>query len=93
GELDLSTPEARRRFALICGWLLGFAASIWLLGFPVGGTLAAAIYLRLTARESWRATALLSVGIAVFFFLGIEFLKVPFPPGLLLEGVFRQVAR
>ncbi|HEY0580951.1 MAG TPA: tripartite tricarboxylate transporter TctB family protein [Chloroflexota bacterium] len=86
GELDLSTPEARRRFALICGWLLGFAVSIWLLGFPVGGTLAAAAYLRLTAREGWLATALLCVGIAAFFYLGMEFLKVPFPPGLLLEA-------
>ena len=70
----------------ITGWILGFFAAIWLLGFPIAVPLSMFIYLKAGARERW------PMAVALTFFAWIAFyglfdyaLHVPFPPGLLFE--------
>ena len=75
----------RRRGFMIVGWLVGFLAAIWLLGFPVGGTLGTLAYLKLAARERWPISGAISAGTALFFALMIYGLNTPFPRGALLE--------
>lgn len=41
----LDPAEERRRTARILGWILGFAAAIWLVGFQLGVGLATLLYL------------------------------------------------
>lgn len=85
GMTEAQFAVARRRAISIVGWLLGFLAAIWVLGFPVGGTLGTLGYLRWSARESWRMTLAISAGTAVFFMLMDKGLHTPFPPGTLFE--------
>lgn len=82
------TPEqalARRRFFTIVGWMLGFAVAIWLVGFPIGGTLMTLAYLKLQGRERWRISLAITAGIAVFFFIMVKLLYIPFPEGYLVK--------
>jgi hypothetical protein len=79
-------PElARRRTLGILGWLLGFAVLIYLLGFPVGGTLGTLVYLKFGAHERWPISLAISAGTALFFVAMISGLHTPFPSGVLLE--------
>ena len=52
----LDPAEERRRTAGIIGWILGFAAAIWLIGFQFGIGLATLLYLK-CAGERWPAVA------------------------------------
>jgi hypothetical protein len=79
--------QARRRAYAIVGWLLGFLAAIWMLGFPAGGTLGTLAYLKLAAGERWPISVAISAGTAVFFWLMINFLNTPFPRGTLFDLV------
>ena len=54
--------EERRRTAGIIGWILAFAAAIWLVGFPLGITLMTLLYLK-SAGESWLTVIGLTVGV------------------------------
>ena len=83
----LRAADARRRGLTIVGWLLGFLAAIWLLGFPVGGTLGTLAYLKVAARERWPFSVAISCVTAIFFALMIYGLNTPFPMGVLLELV------
>jgi hypothetical protein len=78
---------ARRRAYAIIGWLLGFLAAIWMLGFPVGGTLGTLVFLKFGAHEKWPISLAISAGTAIFFVLMINGLNTPFPKGTLLELV------
>lgn len=81
------SPEesvAVRRTGAIVGWMVGFLALVWLLGFPVGGTLAAMTYLRATGRERWTATLIMGIAVAVFLMLLEHTAGVPFPEGELM---------
>ncbi len=51
---DIDPAEERRRTAGIIGWILGFAAAIWLLGFQFGVGLMTFLYLK-SAGENWFA--------------------------------------
>jgi hypothetical protein len=79
--------QVRRRAYSIVGWLLGFLAAIWMLGFPAGGTLGTLAYLKLAAGEGWPISVAISAGTAVFFWLMINFLNTPFPRGTLFDLV------
>jgi hypothetical protein len=87
GPTDESGAEAlaRRRGLMLLGWLLGFLAAIWLLGFPLGGTLGTLAYLKLAARERWPISLGVTAGTGLFFLLMIKGLNTPFPAGTLFE--------
>lgn len=62
----LDPAEERRRTANIIGWILGFAAAIWLVGFQFGIGLAALLYLK-SAGEKWPTV----IGITVAVLAGV----------------------
>ena len=82
GEAALQQARVRS----ILPWMLVFAGLIWLLGFPIGGTLATLAYLKLTAHESWRLTLALTAGTALFFWVTAgPLLNIAYPAGLLIK--------
>jgi len=83
GEATAGPPDAARRTAAICGWILGMYAAIWLVGFSLATLLATFLYLR-AARERWPISVGLSLaGFAFVYGLFEKGLGVPFPPGQL----------
>jgi hypothetical protein len=83
---ELPAGEMARRGAGVAGWILGFFAAIWLLGFPLGGGLASAAYLRFAARERWPVC--LGYGLGAYVVLELFFrqlLAIPFADGALFE--------
>jgi TctA family transporter len=84
GEAAAGPPDAARRIAAICGWILGMYAAIWLVGFSLATLLTTLLYLR-AARERWPVCIGLSLaGFAFVYGLFEKGLGVPFPPGQLL---------
>jgi hypothetical protein len=81
---EIAPQVARQRTLGILGWLLGFGGLIWLLGFPIGGTLGTLAYLKVGARERWPISLAISGGTALFFVAMINGLHTPFPSGALL---------
>lgn len=73
-----------RRTGAIVGWMLGFGALVWLVGFPVGSPLAAMIYMRTTGREGWTPTLVMVVAIAAVMVLLERLGGLPFPEGVLV---------
>lgn len=76
--LDLFQPATLK----IIAWIMGFFAAIWLLGFELGVPIAAFLYLKFAARESW----LMSISLAIAcwtFIVGVfgHFLGFIFPEG------------
>jgi hypothetical protein len=58
---------------------------VWLLGFSLSIALITFLYLKLDARENWVVSAVLTSAAWIFFYgLFDYFLRIPFPPGLLL---------
>ena len=85
-DTDVGIPrdEVTRRTAAIFGWIVGYLAAIWLLGFTPGGTLCTFLALKLGGRERWPITLAMTTGVAAFVYFVFERgLKVPFPPGQL----------
>jgi putative tricarboxylic transport membrane protein len=75
-----------RRTLGITGWILGFFAAIWLLGFPIAVPLMTFLYLKAGARERWPIAIGLTVLAWIAFYGLFDYaLHVPFPPGLLLD--------
>ena len=58
----LDPAEERRRTGAIIVWVLGFAASIWLVGFQFGIGLATLFYLK-SAGERWPTVIGITVGV------------------------------
>ena len=83
-QVEADPATVRRRVLSITFWLLAFAGAIWVLGFPIGSTLATLAYLKLAAREKWPISLAVSAGILTFFW-GMNALNVLFPKGLLAE--------
>jgi TctA family transporter len=83
-DLDSKIPPdvMARRTGEIFGWIVGYLAAIWLLGFTLGGTLCTFLALKLGGRERWPITVAITAGVAAFiYFVFDRGLKVPFPPG------------
>lgn len=84
------TPDKERRVLLrrtaqITGWIVGFFAAIWLLGFSYAVPLTTLLYLKF-AGERWPITLLLTFLAWISFYGVFDYsLHVPFPPGLFLE--------
>jgi len=76
---------AKRRSLEVCAWIAGFWVAIWLLGFSFATLVATLQYLKISARERWPISVLLSVfGFLFVYGLFEKALGVPFPPGQLL---------
>ena len=74
----------RERTLQISFWAVAFAFGLYLLGFKVGGLVIPTIFLRYQAHELWRTTILYSLGVYVFFKIGLEeALSFPLPAGQL----------
>jgi putative tricarboxylic transport membrane protein len=81
----LAPDVVKRRTADIFGWIVGYLAAIWLLGFTLGGTLCTFLALKFGGRERWPITLALTAGVAAFVYFVFERgLKVPFPPGAIM---------
>ena len=82
---EVASPEAavaRSRMISIIGWIVGFFASIWLVGFTVTSVLTTFLYLKFGAGERWPISIFLTV-VAWAFFFGLfdHLLHLPFPSG------------
>ena len=89
-EADPADPEGNKRLLITVGWLFGFVALITALGFPIGGTLATLLYIRFTARESWRIVLIATFVVGVFFGITAhpKLLAVPYPKGWVISQLF-----
>ena len=82
---ELPANVVNRRTAGIFGWILGYFVAIWLFGFSIGGPLCAFIQLKISYRERWLLTLILTACTWVFIYgLFDRILHVPFPQGQLL---------
>jgi len=69
-----------RRTVEILGWILGYLAAIWLVGFVAGGVLCTFLSLKLGSRERWPVTLGMAAGVGIFIYaLFVQGLHVPFP--------------
>lgn len=81
-DLGISASEARRRTAVILGWIAGYLVAIWLLGFTLAGALCTFLSLKIGSRERWRVSLVMTAGMAAFIYVVfVRVLHVPFPPG------------
>jgi hypothetical protein len=84
-DLGISAGEARRRTAVILGWICGYLAAIWLLGFTLAGALCTFLSLKIGSGERWPIALAMTAGTAAFIYIVfVRALHVPFPPGQLL---------
>lgn len=80
------SAEVVRRTLAIVGWILGFFASIWLLGFSITVPLCTFLFLKAGAGEKWLISVVLTLlGWAGFYAVFEYSLSLPFPPGTLIE--------
>lgn len=88
GGIVLDPAVVRRRTMEISFWAVAFALGLYLLGFKVGGLVIPTIFLRYQARELWRISLLYSLGVYVFFKIGLEeALSFPLPAGQIAYGL------
>ena len=85
GEPPVTTDEERRRGIGTVAWLLGFAGAVWLFGFGIGGPFVTLSYLRLSARENWSVSLVLTISVGILLWILAEFIYIPFPRGFLFE--------
>jgi putative tricarboxylic transport membrane protein len=91
GEID--PMIARQRTLSITGWIAGFFAAIWLLGFVAASAVATFLYLKFGARESWPTAVGFALMAWLFFYGLFDYgLHMPFPTGALLEWVPSSIA-
>jgi len=86
GKKEIPNDVAHRRTIGILSWLIGFFTAILFLGFSIGGPFCIFIYLKMSARERWPLTLILTATtwVSIFGLFG-HLLHVPFPPGLLFS--------
>ena len=75
---------ARRRMFNIFSWILGYVASIWLIGFGYSVPLIVFLYLKVQSHEKWLLSIALTASAWLFFWsLFDRLLHLPFPDGQL----------
>ena len=85
-EPEVPPDVANRRTAGMFGWIISYFIAIWLLGFPIGGSLCSFIQLKFASKEKWLITILMTAGLWAFVYLLFQqALHVPFPDGHLFE--------
>ncbi len=83
---DLPKDVVYNRTASIVGWILGVLILIWLLGFSLAVPVTMVLYLKLTGREKWPITIILTLITWGFFYGLFEYsLSIPFPEGQLFQ--------
>jgi len=81
---EIPAATVKRRTVEILGWILGYLAAIWLVGFVAGGVLCTFLSLKLGSRERWPLAIGMSAGMGLFIYgLFVQGLHVPFPEPLL----------
>lgn len=72
----------KQRIINIFSWIFAYFFGIWLLGFPIGTLLCSFIQLKVSYKERWLISILLTISIWVFIYiLFYRLLHVPFPSG------------
>jgi hypothetical protein len=85
---EIPGPIAARRTAVMFGWIVGYLAAIWLLGFTIGGVLCTFLSLKVGSRERWPISLAITAAMGAFVYGIFESaLHVPFPPGALFEWI------
>jgi TctA family transporter len=88
GEPVIDPLVARQRTIAIIGWMLGFFAAIWLLGFTAAAVVATFLYLKFGAGEKWPISLALTAASWLFFFGLFDYgLQLPFPNGAIFDWV------
>jgi TctA family transporter len=84
-DLGISAGEARRRTAVILGWVVGYLVAIWLLGFTLAGAVCTLLSLKIGSGERWPITLAMTAGTAAFIYIVfVRVLHVPFPAAQIL---------
>jgi hypothetical protein len=87
-EPEIDPIIARQRTMAIVGWMAGFFAAIWLLGFTVAAAVATFLYLKFGAQERWPVAVGLAFAAWLFFYGLFDYgLQLPFPKGAVFEWV------
>jgi len=87
-EPEIDPILARQRTIAIIGWMVGFFAFIWLLGFTAAAAVATFLYLKFGAKERWPVAVGLAFVAWLFFYGLFDYgLQLPFPVGVVFEWV------
>jgi putative tricarboxylic transport membrane protein len=87
-EPEIDPIIARQRTIAISGWMVGFFAAIWLLGFTAAAAVVTFLYLKFGAGEKWPISLALTAASWLFFFGLFDYgLQLPFPTGAILDWV------
>lgn len=89
-EIAAEVPAsiAARRTAVMFGWIVGYLAAIWLLGFTIGGVMCTFLSLKVGSRERWPVSLAITAAMGAFVYGIFELtLHVPFPPGALFDWI------
>ncbi len=79
---------ARPRMLNIISWILGILMAVWLVGVEITMTGMTFAYLKFQGRERWGITLILTFCAWLFVrLLFIEFMHLPFPEGIIIEGI------
>jgi len=82
-QVNVSEEEARKRTLTMFGWMFGFFAMIWLIGYVIAIPLMVFTYLKFQSNESWLlSTTLTVIAFAFFYSLFVKLLTLPFPDGV-----------
>jgi hypothetical protein len=85
-EPEIDPIIARQRTIAISGWMVGFFAGIWLLGFTAAAAVATFLYLKFGAKERWPVSAGLTSAAWLFFYGLFDYgLQLPFPTGAIFD--------
>ncbi len=79
---------ARPRMLNIISWILSILAAVWLVGVEITMTGMTFAYLKFQGGERWGITLILTLIAWLFVrLLFIEFMSLPFPEGIIIEGI------
>jgi putative tricarboxylic transport membrane protein len=79
---EIPIDVVNRRTMIIFGWILGYFAAIWLLGFSIGVPLCTFIQLKFGSREKWLLSLIMTAFAWAFIYCIFDrVLHVPFPTG------------
>jgi TctA family transporter len=85
-DQGLPADVVKSRTRNMFGWIMIYFLAIWLLGFTLGTSLCCFIQLKLSSKEKWLITLILTAGLWAFVYLLFDrTLHVPFPAGYLFE--------
>jgi hypothetical protein len=79
-DLSMSSKAVGAKAGLFFAWLIGFFFCIWLLGFFIAVPLYTFLYLKLSAKEHWLISSVLTLAMFIFFVaLFDQVLHLPWP--------------